>query len=631
MTTRNFDSSNLTRLTRDRTQYSFFSQRTTAQNQAKDGVYVRGINPQTGVTAQSSINNLDNGDYTTYYRAFPTTVVSVPYNTLNIVANTTTPDNNTTRDLTGQTYIMGFLFKNGAYSNPEGPSNWWIDSVFGSLTPFTTPVWGWENTAYTPAGGFPYNGVFAYFQALQAAGAKVLVSLGGSTFTVASIANTTVAIQLAQSICFSLLGQTSSPNPLGWTALTNDAGASFAFDGIDLDFENDPVADVTTMTILLSTLRTNAGNKLITCAPQIPYMYVGGYSGLAYNANGAYFPYLAATSSLTSLKTSTPGSPALLDVNNIGNFSQINMQFYNQPTSGYPAADGVYPGEGNFANSLAELGYLCLNATTTNKPLVNIGLLGGTDGNYPEPIPNAGTLAQNIVTGVLAAQALILAAIPGTALNNWLNGLMFWESPEANVYAEQVVAAIQAINTSIPVNVVLYGGQNWTAAQGVSNPGWTSSVTPPPPPGPPTPPAPTPGTYTIPISTTPVPTNIPNDQTTAFTINLVFTGNLGYANGYSILSAATPQQGLVAFLNANITPVQTKPLNVYNFQSPALTTTYNSGTNSTTIVYTMYFNNVTATSSQIIAAALLLNGQPTFGSAVAPFVPSASTITYTLA
>lgn len=213
MTTRNFDSSDLTRLTRDRTQFSFFSQRTTAQTQAPTGVYVRGINPQTGVTAQSSINNLDNGDYTTYYRAFPTTIVSVPFNTLNSVTATTTPDNNTTRDLTGQTYIVAFMIYNNAYSAGASP-NWWIDSIFGTLTPFTNPVWGWENTAYTPAGGFPYNGVFAYLQALQQANAKILVSLGGSTFTVADISTPTIATQLAQSICFSLLGQTNSPNPL---------------------------------------------------------------------------------------------------------------------------------------------------------------------------------------------------------------------------------------------------------------------------------------------------------------------------------------------------------------------------------------------------------------------------------
>jgi hypothetical protein len=608
-------------------QFSFFSQRSTVQNNAKTGVYFRGINPQTGVTAQSSVNNLDNGDYTTYYRAFPTTVVSVPYNTLNEFPLVNT-NNDQTRDLTGQTYIIGFMIHNGAYQG-GGTTNWWIDSIFGTLTPFQNPVWVYENSAYTPAGSppFPYNGVFAYLQALQAANAKVLVSLGGSTFTVADIATTTIATQLAQSICFSLLGQTSSPNPLGWTALTTDAGAGggqpFAFDGIDLDFENPSATDVTTVTTLLSTLRTNAPFKLITCAPQTPYLWEAGAS---FNANGAYYPYTAVNSPITSLKTSTAGSPALLDVNNIGNFSQINMQFYNQ------SGTLVYPGETNFVNSLAELAYLCLSATTTNKPLINIGLLGSTDGSYPIPIPAPATLAQNIVTGVVAAQALVIAAIPGTSINQWLNGLMFWESPVANTYAAQVVAAMQSINPAIPANVILYGGQNWSAAQGVSNPGWTSSVTPPPPPGPPPgPPPPGPGTYTIPLSTTPVPTNIPNDQTTAFTINLVFTGNLYYASGAAILSAATAAQGLVAFLNATITPVQSKPLNVYNFQNPALTTTYNSGTNSTTIVYTMYFNNVTATSSQIIAAALQLNGQPSFANAVAPFVPSASTITYTVA
>jgi len=203
---------------------------------------------------------------------------------------------------------------------------------------------------------------------------------------------------------------------------------------------------------------------------------------------------------------------------------------------------------------------------------------------------------------------------------------MFWESPDTNVYTTQVISTIQALNPSIPVNTVLYGGQNWVNP-GISNPGWTSSVTPPPPPPPPPGPV---GTYTIPLSTTPVPTNIPNDQTTAFTINLTFTGNLNYTKGATILSATTAAQGLVAFLNATITPVQASPLNVYNFQNPALSLTYNGGTNSTMIVYTMYFNNVTATSSQIIAAALQLNSQTTFGNAVAPFLPASSTITYTL-
>ena len=82
MTTRNYDSSDLTRLIRDRAQFSNFQMRVIAQNSATNGVYVRGTNPQTGNTADSSIVNLSNGDYTTYYRAFPITVISVPFNTL---------------------------------------------------------------------------------------------------------------------------------------------------------------------------------------------------------------------------------------------------------------------------------------------------------------------------------------------------------------------------------------------------------------------------------------------------------------------------------------------------------------------------------------------------------------------
>jgi hypothetical protein len=596
MTTRNFDSSDLTRLTRDRTQFSFFSQRTTAQAEAKDGVYVRGINPQTGITAQSSVNNLINGDYTTYYRAFPDTVISVPYNTLNN-NNGKNTYNNTSRDLTGQTYIMGFLLYSGAYSNPIKPVNWWIDSVFGTITPFTFPAASGEAIQYTTAGGFPYNGVFAYFQALQAAGAKVLVSLGGSTFTVSDISNTTVATQLAQSICYSMLGQTSSPNPLNWYALTTDAGAPFAFDGVDLDFESPTATDVTTVTTLLSTLRSNAPYKLITCAPQTPYLWE---SGKAFNANGAYYPYTAVNSSITTLKGSTPGTPALLDVNNIGNFSQINMQFYNQGNT------LCYPGETNFINSLAELGYLCLSATSTNKPLVNIGLLGCSDGTYPIPIPDPTTLASNIVSGVQGAQARILAAKPGTALNQWLNGLMFWESPLANTYAATTVAAIQALDKTIPVNVVLYGGQNW-ASPGISNPGWTTSNTPPP--GPSPPPGPNPNTYTIQLGT-PDPSGVPNNATV--NINLVFTGSFSYSTivNQILFNTGTPTPSVSPSLQSFVNTTLSTNLNngFFNSNSPTLTP---SGSNTILNVSFNLVNYTSVTPSQLIGALLTLPS--TFG------------------
>jgi len=108
MTTRNYDSSDLTRLIRDRAQYSAYSIRTTVQNSAPNGIDVPGINPQTGITAQSEVNNLINGGYTTYYRAFPTTVISVPFNTLGL---TNTPGPGPPPILP---FIYSFVYTGGA-------------------------------------------------------------------------------------------------------------------------------------------------------------------------------------------------------------------------------------------------------------------------------------------------------------------------------------------------------------------------------------------------------------------------------------------------------------------------------------------------------------------------------------
>jgi len=78
MSCRNFDASQLTQLKRDRTQAAFFNQRRALQNSAQTGVFVAQVNPQTGVETNSRILNYDNGNYTTYYRASPATVISVP-------------------------------------------------------------------------------------------------------------------------------------------------------------------------------------------------------------------------------------------------------------------------------------------------------------------------------------------------------------------------------------------------------------------------------------------------------------------------------------------------------------------------------------------------------------------------
>jgi hypothetical protein len=328
---------------------------------------------------------------------------------------------------------------------------------------------------------------------------------------------------------------------------------------------------------------------------------------------------------ITTYKTDTLGSPALLDLNYIGNFSQINWQFYNQGKTGdvYPTTDGVYPGEGNFVTALAKIGYFSQKAITTNKPLVNIGLLGGTDGTYPEPIPDVSSIAPNIVSGVLAAHALILAQIPGLALNNWLNGFMFWESPEANVYAQQVIAAIQAIDKTIPVNLVLYGGQNW-ASPGISNPGWTTSNTPPP--GPPTPPGPNPNTYTLPLGA-PAPPGIPNNATV--NINLVFTGSFSYSTiiNQILFNTGSPTPSVSPSLQLFVNNKLSTNLNngFFNSLPPTLTP---SGPNTIMNVSFALAIYTSVTPLQLITALLTLPSN--FGTNGYTLVYGSSNIVYTI-
>ena len=78
MSCRNSDASQLTLLKQSRTQAAFFNQRRALQNAAQTGVFVAQVNPQTGVDTNSRILNYNDGNYTTYYRASPATVVSVP-------------------------------------------------------------------------------------------------------------------------------------------------------------------------------------------------------------------------------------------------------------------------------------------------------------------------------------------------------------------------------------------------------------------------------------------------------------------------------------------------------------------------------------------------------------------------
>lgn len=78
MSLRNSDASILSTLKRDRTQAAFFTQRRTLQAQAQTGIFVAPYNPQSGVYDATRVDNFNNGNFPTFYRASPATIISTP-------------------------------------------------------------------------------------------------------------------------------------------------------------------------------------------------------------------------------------------------------------------------------------------------------------------------------------------------------------------------------------------------------------------------------------------------------------------------------------------------------------------------------------------------------------------------
>jgi hypothetical protein len=78
MSARNYDAQTLTKLKRDRNEAAFFQRQITLQNAAQPGVVVNQYNGQTGMFNASKMADIANGSFTTYYRASPATVISIP-------------------------------------------------------------------------------------------------------------------------------------------------------------------------------------------------------------------------------------------------------------------------------------------------------------------------------------------------------------------------------------------------------------------------------------------------------------------------------------------------------------------------------------------------------------------------
>jgi hypothetical protein len=432
-----------------------------------------------------------------------------------------------------KTLIAAFLYYwNYPWSqnfNPSAPAEWWINSGFGAYVP-AEGTWGVGNlddptynenlskydaevlteepvppTIKTQA-PFP-NGVAGYFRTLQQAGNKVLLSLGGATFDSVisnAIPGEATGSNVGQSFANAFLGVTSASNPLGWQPMRDTSNVPFYFDGIDFDIEaknqNGETlfgnATVLGINAMIQQIRTLCETAIITTAPEPTY--IAQNYGLdtavptVFNANGNYTAYLGTQTApswgagtkqnLSALLLSESGFPALFDANNIGTFSKLLVQFYNQGVGFYPSPPPYFPPQPTntntgylFPHMLAEWAWLALNATTTVKPKIYIGLLADSvGGNYPAPneLPTPSDLGSNLDLCITEAQRQLVSVCSAIlSPSQWLGGLMFWDSPKANTYASNVLS-----NTTLtPKDVVFYGGQDSSVPFGPgTNPNWES-------------------------------------------------------------------------------------------------------------------------------------------------------------
>lgn len=374
-----------------------------------------------------------------------------------------------------RTYIVGFMVYDNQYDSMDPTDRWNLNSVFSrqadpnGLVPEFNPYWNFQQPDYPQ--GNPGD-VVLYWKQIQDKGDKILLSLGGATLDDLDTAfpSAAYAENWADSFAFFFWGA-AAPNPLEWgpdgsggfeSLATND-GTPFAFDGIDIDFETTGTTSRSQALITRLRSHADANNKIITCAPQAPYLT----SPNVFNGNGAFPVYSPSFNGALSTFDSHIGEASLFAADYVNNFDAILVQFYNQ------FGGLTYPGQANFAQVLANQAWLSLQGTTPGRPPAKIYIGLGFDAtNYsdPTPPPSAATVAADIDTGVAAAEALINtengSAIP---ITEWLGGVMVFQSPQGNQYTLDVLAN----STTLPNRFMLYGGQNLlTPFDENTNPAW---------------------------------------------------------------------------------------------------------------------------------------------------------------
>lgn len=279
------------------------------------------------------------------------------------------------------------------------------------------------------------------------------------------------AAQVAQSICYTLYGNTGATNPLGWS---NAGWKGQKFDGINIDFENigrggfvpaDPASFQYPKQSIVGTtgpiFPAQATNPVYAGYPQAMVNFIQTHDQCAHNKIMTYAPLSLSILSSATWSFTTPCSTALhtwfpftagLTGPTVGNynntpslalnhpaqltyFDDVFVQFYNEDPIYYPGGTGFPP-------LLAQWGFLCLKAQALGikSPKVNIGLAQGPGSGVPtyNSTVDAPLISSALTTANTMLQASGLTGATGIQISDWCSGAGFWAAGPATISAKTV-------------------------------------------------------------------------------------------------------------------------------------------------------------------------------------------------
>jgi len=278
----------------------------------------------------------------------------------------------------------------------------------------------------------------AYLSTIQASNTQVVISLGGATAN-ATVLSTmfghpasydTGAINLANSMAYAFFKGPAASNPLNFTST---AWAGFSFSGIDLDIEA-LTPSTTSLYVFASTLKANPGfaGKIITTAPQTPYLSQPANSGLNANGNFASFSEMNPGTNLNQAYTGSMGDQLSLLAPVGGNLVDYNfVQVYNNAVYSYPVGGP----SSNWNNVMAGWGIQCLKSGYPNKHPKNIVAFATYDAT-PGPITDqdlditAFNISVSTATSTIRSFSTVSGVLPYSSITayDWCAGIGLWSA-----------------------------------------------------------------------------------------------------------------------------------------------------------------------------------------------------------